>query len=193
MERYPDVNAWLAATKRWRDEATHLRGILLDCGLSEAVKWGKPCYGHGDANIAVVQPFRDFLALLFFKGVLLETRAGVLEAQGENTHAARRVCFQSVDEVQAMESTLRNLVRQAIAVEKAGTPLPDRGELVLVPELQHCLDADPALKAAFEALTPGRRRAYHLQIAAAKQSKTRTERVAKFAPRILAGKGLRDP
>ena len=192
MEKHANVDKWLAANPRWRAEAKALRPILLDCGLSEAVKWGKPCYGHVDNNIAIVQSFKGFLALLFVKGILLEAPEGVLESQGKNTHSSRRVCFRSTDDVKRLEPTLRDLVRQAVAVEDAGTPLPEREALVLVAELQARLDADPTFKAAFEALTPGRQRGYHLHISDAKQSKTRAARVDKLAPRILAGKGLRD-
>jgi uncharacterized protein YdeI (YjbR/CyaY-like superfamily) len=192
VEHHPDVDAWLAATDRWRDASVRLRAILRDCDLDEAIKWGKPCYAHGGANIAIVQPFRGFLALLFLKGVLLEAPEGVLREQGENTHAARRVCFTSAEEVSALEATLRDLVRQAVQVEAEGAPLPERDALVLVAELQARLDADPALNAAFGALTPGRQRAYHLHIASAAASATRSKRVEAVVPRILAGKGLRD-
>jgi uncharacterized protein YdeI (YjbR/CyaY-like superfamily) len=192
MEHHIDVDSWLEATSRWRDAAVPLRAILRSCGLDEAVKWGKPCYSHRGANVAIVQPFKGFLALLFVKGVLLDAPHGVLQEQGENTHAARRVCFTGPAEVRALEGTLRELVRQAITVEKEGTPLPERDDLVLVAELQERLDADAALSAAFAALTPGRQRAYHLDISSAAKSSTRSSRVDKHAPRILAGKGLRD-
>ncbi len=164
MKSYCDVDAWLDDRKRWRDESEVLRAYLLDCGLGEEVKWGKPCYTHDGNNVALIQPFRDFLALMFFKGVLLKAKKGVLESQGDNTHASRRVCFRSVDDVKKMERTVRDLVRQAVKVEKAGTPLPDRDALVLVPELKARLDGSAKLRKAFAKLTPGRQRAYHLLI-----------------------------
>jgi uncharacterized protein YdeI (YjbR/CyaY-like superfamily) len=186
------IDRRFAEATRWREEATQLRAILLDCGLGEALKWGKPCYTHDGDNIAILQRMKGFLALMFFKGALLDDPAGVLQEQGENTRSARRVCFTSVEDVERMDATVRALVREAIAVEAAGLTLPDPPELVLVEELQARLDADPALKTAFEALTPGRQREYHLHVSGAKQSETRARRVAQHVPRILAGKGLRD-
>lgn len=195
MEHYADVDAWLADTPRWQEAAVPLRALLLDCGLEETVKWGKPCYAAAGANIAIVQPFKDFLALMFFKGVLLEAPAAhpeVLQEQGANTHAARRVCVTSAAEVEALADTLRDLVAQAVRVEEEGVPLPERPELELVAELQDRLDADPELAAAFSELTPGRQREYHLHISGARRAETRQKRVEKLVPRIRAGKGLRD-
>lgn len=191
MEHYADVDEFLACATSWHDECAALRAILLDCGLGEAIKWGKPCYTHDGSNIAIVQPFKDFLALMYFKGALLDAPDGVLQEQGENTRSARRLCFTSVAQVAEMEATVRDLVRQAIEVDQAGLTV-DPPELELVDELQARLDDDPALKAAFEALTPGRQREYNLYVSGAKQSQTRARRVDKHAPRILAGKGLRD-
>lgn len=188
----PEVDAYLARAKRWPKECARLRAILLDCGLSEALKWGKPCYAHEGNNIAIIQEFKAFVALLFFKGVLLHDAAGVLEQQGENTRSARRVCFTSVGQVAKREAVLRDLVRQAIDVERAGRTIPKPSKLVLVEELLGRLKSDPALGAAFYALTPGRQREYNLFFSGAKKSETRAARVEKCAPRILAGKGLRD-
>ncbi len=187
-----DIDAYFANAKRWRDESERLRVVLLDCGLEEAIKWGKPCYGTGSANIAIMQPMKAFLALMFFRGALIDDPDGVLEKQGENSRSARRVCFTSVEQVDQMGATVRALVRGAIAVEEAGLSLPERPELVLAEELRERLDADPALKAAFESLTPGRQRAYNLYVCGAKQANTRARRVEQHVPRILAGKGLRD-
>ena len=192
MEKFADVDDFLAAATRWHDEAATLRTILLGCKLDEAVKWGKPCYSHEGNNIAIVQPFKDFLALMFFKGALLDDPRGVLEEQGQNTRSARRVRFTSVAQVRKLRPTVRALVRAAIEVEKQGKTVPKPTKLVLVEELRARLDRDPELRAAFEQLTPGRQRAYHLDISGAKQSKTRLARIDKHAPRILAGKGLRD-
>lgn len=192
MDKYADVDEFLAKAKRWRDETAALRDILLDCELEESIKWGKPCYAHGDANIAVIQPMKGFLALMFFKGALIEDPRGLLEEQGENTRSARRLCFTSVEQVAKRERAVRGFVKKAIAVEKKGLTLPKRSKLVLAQELQARLDGDRKLKAAFAALTPGRQREYNLFVSGAKQSKTRAARVEKHVRRILAGKGLRD-
>lgn len=165
---------------------------MLDCGLGEALKWGKPYYTYEGKNIAIIQEFKAFVALMFFKGALLQDAHGVLEEQGENTRSALRACFTSVEQIAQREAVLKDYVRRAIEVEKAGLAVPERAELVLVDELQARLDAEPALRAAFAALTPGRQRAYNLYFAGAKRSETRAARVEKCVPQILAGKGLRD-
>jgi len=192
MKDYADVDAYLADATRWRDEAEALRAILLDCELEEAIKWGKPCYAHEGRNLCIVQPFKDFLALMFFKGALMEDPDGLLREQGENTRSARRLCFTSVAEVENTEPAIRAFVREAVAVEDEGRALPPRPPPVLADELRARLDADPELKAAFERLTPGRRREYNLYVSGAKRSETRASRVEKHVERILAGKGLRD-
>ncbi len=178
--------------KRWRDEGRRVRAILLDCGLDEERKWAKPCYGHEGANLAILQRMKGFLALMFFKGALLDDPGGHLESQGEASRSARRLCFRSVDDVERLEPTIRALVASAIEVERTGQKLPEPPALELVEELQAALDADPKLKAAFEGLTPGRQRAYHLHISGAKRAETRARRVDEHRSRILAGKGLRD-
>ncbi|MBO6937729.1 MAG: YdeI/OmpD-associated family protein [Deltaproteobacteria bacterium] len=187
-----DVDDWYANADRWHDEAARLREILEGCDLEERFKWRKPCYAHDGSNVAIVQSMKSFLALMFFKGALLDDPKGVLEEQGKNSRSARRLTFRSVADVERMAPTLRKLVKSAVAVETKGLTLPERPELELVAELQERLDADPTLKAAFEALTPGRQRGYNLHFAGAKQSKTRASRVEKLVPKILAGKGLRD-
>lgn len=192
MEKHPDFEAFVAAQSRWQDEARELRRVLLACDLDEAIKWGKPCYAHQGENLAIFQPFKDFCALLFFKGALLDDPQGLLREQGANTRSAKRLCFTSATEIRAQEPAIRHLVAEAIAAEAEGRKLPEKPELELVEELAERLAGDPALKAAFEALTPGRQRAYHLYVSGAKQSKTRAARVEKHVARILAGKGLRD-
>ena len=187
-----DVDAYIARMKRWPDEAAEVRSILLDCGLDEAIKWNKPCYAAEGNNIAILQPMKDFLALMFFKGALLKARKGVLQEQGENTRSARRVCFTSVEDVTKLEPTLRRLVAQALKVEAQGLTVPKPDTLELCEELQSRLDADRKLATAFDALTPGRQREYNIHISGAKQSKTRAARVEKYVPQILAGKGMRD-
>ncbi len=192
MEHYESVDAYLDASEQWPDEIRALRPLLLDAGLDESIKWGKPCYSLGDANIAIVQEFSDHLALMFFKGVLLDDPAGVLRDQGPNTHAAKRVCFESVADVEGLAQVVGDLLGHAIEVEREGVPLPERPDRELVVELQERLEADPQLREAFEKLTPGRQREYSLQIGGAKQEATRRARVEKYVDKILAGKGMRD-
>ena len=188
----PTVDELIRRSTSWADEMTALRAVLLGCGLTEEVKWGKPCYCHDGQNIAIVQEMKAFLALMFFKGALLTDADGVLREQGPNSRSARRVELTSVADVDLRRQAIEGLVASAIAVEASGVPAPPAPDLVLVDELQRRLDADPALRAAFDALTPGRRREYHLHVAGAKQASTRESRVDACVPRILAGKGLRD-
>ncbi len=188
----PKVDAYIARSEQWPAEIAEVRAVLLGCGLDEELKWGKPCYVHEGANIAIVQEMKGFLALMFFKGALLPDAAGVLEDQGPNSRSARRMRFTSVDEVQRLADAVRALVQEAVDAEDAGLDAGPPPELVLAAELQQRLDGDPALKAAFEALTPGRRREYNLHVSEAKQASTRAARVEKQVPRILEGKGLRD-
>jgi uncharacterized protein YdeI (YjbR/CyaY-like superfamily) len=188
----PEVDAYIARSQKWPAEIAALRPVLLDCALSEEIKWAKPCYGHDGRNIVIVQEMKDFLALMFFKGALLDDPEGVLEEQGPNSRSARRICFKSVDDVERLSDTIRAYVAEAIDVEDAGLEVAPAPELVLVEELQRRLDGDPALRAAFEALTPGRRREYNLYVSDAKQASTRAARIDKYAPKILAGKGMRD-
>jgi uncharacterized protein YdeI (YjbR/CyaY-like superfamily) len=188
----PDVDTYINRSRGWPEEMTALRPILLDRGLTEEIKWGKPCYSHDGKNIAIMQEMKGFLALMFFKGALLSDPAGVLRAQGPNSRSARRIEFTSVDDVNRLRDTLAACVDEAIAVEAVGLEVGPAPELVLVEELQQRLDDDPALRTAFESLTPGRQREYNLIISDAKQASTRAARVDKYAPRILEGKGLRD-
>lgn len=169
-----------------------LRPILLSCGLSEEIKWGKPCYSHEDRNIAILQEMKEFLALMFFKGALLDDPRGVLEEQGPNSRSARRVCFRSTGDVAELTDTVKALIDEAIRVEDEGLELGPAPEPVLAEELQDRLERDAAFKNAFEALTPGRRREYNLYFSDAKQAKTREARVEKYAQKILDGKGFRD-
>ena len=192
MKDFENVDAYLAESEQWPAEVAALREVLLGCGLAETIKWGKPCYLHDGSNIALVQEFKDFLALMFFKGALLDDPDGVLEDQGPNSRSARRICFTSVDDVTRSAGTIQAYVVQAVEVEESGADVGPPPELELVEELQQRLDDDPTLAEAFDALTPGRRREYNLYIAGAKQSKTRAARVDKHVPRILEGKGLRD-
>lgn len=189
-----EVEAFLENSS-WREELTRLRAILLESGLDEEVKWGKPCYSLDGGKVALLQGFKHFCALLFPKGALLPDPDGILAKPGENTQAARRVEFGSVDDVDARSAAIRACLREAVAVEKAGLKVDfkETGDYPVPMEFQQRLDADPGLKAAFEGLTPGRQRAYLLYFAGAKQSATRASRVEKCLPRILDGKGPRDP
>lgn len=192
MDTDIDVDTYVSRAEQWPAEIAALRPVLLASGLTEATKWGKPCYSLDGANIVIVQEMKNFLALMFFKGALLSDPAGVLRAQGPNSRSARRIEFTSVDDVERLAGVVTEYLDEAIAVEEAGLEVAPDPELVLVDELQHRLNENPELKAAFEALTPGRQREYHLQISSAKQSATRERRVDKFVPKILAGKGFRD-
>jgi uncharacterized protein YdeI (YjbR/CyaY-like superfamily) len=188
----PEVDAYVARSDMWPDEIDALRSILWECPLTEELKWGKPCYSHDGKNIVIVQEMKEFLALMFFKGALLGDADGVLETQGPNSRSARRMCFTSVDGVIDAAGTVAAYVEEAIAVEEAGLEPPPAPELVLVEELRSRLDDDPALEAAFAALTPGRQREYNLHFSSAKQASTRSARVEKYVPKILDGKGFRD-
>lgn len=192
MQDFPDVDAYLEASERWSAEIELLRPLLLDVGLTEEIKWGKPCYCLDHANIALIQEFSDHLALMFFKGVLLADPKGVLHDQGPNSHAAKRIKFASIEEVAARADVVTAYVREAIVHERAGTELPARPDDELAPELADRLASDDRLAEAFENLTPGRQREYNLHVSDAKQSDTRERRVDKIVPRILSGKGLRD-
>jgi len=186
------VDAHIRRSEKWSDEMTDLRPTLLGCGLTEEIKWGKPCYSHEGKNIVILQEMKEFLALMFFKGALLNDPGGVLEEQGPNSRSVRRIRFTSVEDVAQLTDTVKALIDEAIEVEAAGLAVGPASELILVVELRKRLDNDPALKAAFEALTPGRQREYNLHFSDAKQAKTREARVEKYAQKILEGKGLRD-
>ncbi len=192
-KKNPDVDAYLTRTS-WAREFKKLRKILLDCDLTEAYKWNKPCYTLGDANIAILQGFKAKCAVMFPRGALMKDPHGVMEAPGKHSQAARRIPFADVKEVTALEPVVREYVGEAVALAKAGKKVSftESKNLELVEELQTRLDKSAKLNKAFAALTPGRRRHYNLYIGGAKQAKTRVSRVDKCVPRILAGKGLRD-
>lgn len=186
------IDDYIGRSQHWPAELTAARKILLGCGLEEAIKWGKPTFSHEGDNIVILQEMKDFLALMFFKGALLPDPAGVLKSQGPNSRSALRVEITSVADLTRLKKTIKELVAAAIAVEQAGLKVAPAPELVLVEELQQRIDSDAAFKAAFEALTPGRQREYHLHISDAKQAATRLARIDKVAPKVLAGKGFRD-
>ena len=192
MMRNPGVDAYVEQAERWPDEITALRPILTGCGLVEQIKWAKPCYSHDGGNILILQEMKEFLAVMFFKGALLTDANDVLEHQGPNSRSARRIRITSVDDVTRLADTIVAYVAEAIDIERSGSQVPPAPALELVDELQTRLDADPALRTSFEALTPGRQREYNLYVSEAKQASTRTSRVEKYVQRILDGKGLRD-
>lgn len=188
----PEVDTYVEQSKQWPEEMDTLRPVLLGCGLTESIKWGKPCFDHDGKNILIFQEMKGFLSLMFFKGALLKDPAGVLVEQGPNSRSARRIEFRSVAEVDRLADTVAAYVQEAIEVQRAGLKVDPAPELVLIEELQNRLDADPALESAFKSLTPGRQREYNLHFSNAKQAKTRIGRITKYVPKILAGKGLRD-
>lgn len=191
MQRFDDVGEYLRSSDRWHDEIVELRPTLVGRGLEEVVKWGKPCYVHDGRNICILQEMKDFLAVMFFKGALLEDPQGVLVDQGPNSRSARRIEITSVDDVRRLAGTISDYVAEAIRVEDRRLSVP-AAELVLVDELRRALDDDAALSEAFAQLTPGRQREYNLHVGGAKQTETRVSRVEQCRQRILAAKGLRD-
>ena len=188
----PRIDAFVSRAKRWPGEIQKLRSVLLDCGLDEELKWGKPCFMFEGKNVAIIQPFKEHCSLLFFKGALFQDTHGLLRSQGENTQSALRLEFTS--EADIKKTVLRSYVQQAIAVEKAGLTVDFKAkrELELPEELTRVLKKNRQLTKAFHALTPGRQRAYVLHFTGAKQSNTRTARIEKCIPKILAGKGMND-
>ena len=190
----PKVDGYLRKAKKWQEELEKLRMIILDCQLTEELKWGKPCYTFQKSNIVLIQVFKEYCALLFFKGALLNDANGILIKPGKNTQAGRQIRFTNVREIVEMETILKAYIYEAIEVEKAGLKVNFKKttEFIIPVEFQNRLDEIPALKTAFDALTPGRQRAYILYFSAPKQSKTRESRVEKSMQQILNGKGLND-
>jgi uncharacterized protein YdeI (YjbR/CyaY-like superfamily) len=190
----PKVDAFLRKSKKWQEEFEELRRIVLDCQLTEELKWGQPCYTFEKSNIVVIHGFKEYCALLFFKGALLRDPKGILIQQTKNVQAARQVRFTSVREITKMKAILKAYIHEAIEVEKAGLKVSFKktSDFTIPEEFRAKLDAIPALKTAFDALTPGRQRAYLFYFSAPKQSKTREARVEKCMQRILNGKGLND-
>jgi uncharacterized protein YdeI (YjbR/CyaY-like superfamily) len=189
----PEVDEYLRKVEKWREESEKLRAIVLQFGLTEELKWGKPCYAFQEGNVVIIQGFKEYCALMFFKGALLKDPKRILTKIGENTQAGRQIRFTNIREIAGAESILKAYIHEAIEAEKKGLqvilkknpePIPD--------ELQGKLDEIQALKTAFLALTPGRQRAYILYFSAPKQSKTRESRIEKCMRQILKGKGLND-
>ncbi|MDD4971115.1 MAG: YdeI family protein [Paludibacter sp.] len=190
----PKVDFFFNKAEKWQEEFVTLRKIILDCGLTEELKWGVPCYTFQKSNIVLIHGFKEYCAILFVKGVLLQDTKGILIQQTENVQAGRQVRFTNVREIIELEPTLKAYVFEAIEVEKAGLEVSYKkvAEYNVPEEFQQKLDEIPALKSAFEALTPGRQRAYLFYFSAPKQSKTRESRIDKYTEQILNGKGLDD-
>lgn len=190
----PKVDAFLGRTEAWRDAFVALRAIIGASGLVEDFKWGWPCYTLGGKNVVLIHGFKDYCAILFMKGALLKDPDGVLVQQTENVQSARHLRFTTLDQIAAQKALIQAYVAEAIEVERSGRAVPKKptDDFPMVEELQARLADDPDLSAAFDALTPGRQRAWRLHFAQAKQSKTRETRIDKAAPSILAGKGPMD-
>ena len=190
----PKVDGYLRRAKEWREEFEKLRKIILDCALTEELKWGVPCYTFEKRNLVLMHGFKDYCALLFFKGALLKDPEGILIQQTKNVQAARQIRFTNVREILKLKAILKAYVQEAIEVEKSGQKVEFKktSEFKIPEEFQERLNETPALKKAFAALTPGRQRAYIFYFSQPKQSKTRQSRVEKYTREILNGKGLND-
>lgn len=175
----------------WQEELRQLRMIVLDCGLTEELKWKVPCYTFGKKNVAILAAFKDYCAISFFKGALMKDEQGILEKPGDNTQAVRLIRFTNVHQVLKMEPVVRAYIKEAIDLEKSGKKVGFKKELEPMPEeLERTLEEDPAFRSAFEALTPGRQRGYILYFSSARQSATRQSRIEKYREQIFKGKGL---
>lgn len=190
----PQVDEYLRKVKRWREEIEKLRMIILDCRLTEELKWGKPCYTFQNKNVVLIVAFKEHCALLFCKGALLKDANGILIKPTENTQVVRQIRFINVRDIVKTETILKAYIDEAIEVEKAGLEVNYKktSEFIIPEELRNKFEEIPALKSAFDALTPGRQRGYLLYFSGAKQSKTRESRVERYMQQILNGKGLDD-
>jgi uncharacterized protein YdeI (YjbR/CyaY-like superfamily) len=190
----PKVDEFLSKAKQWKEEFEILRNIAHNCGMTEELKWRLPCYTFENRNIAIIQGFKEYCALMFFKGALLKDPNSILTKPGENSQAQSQIRFTNAQEIIEMETTIKAYIYEAIEVEKAGLEVKFKKteEYTIPEELQIQFDKNTVLKTAFEALTPGRQRQYLLYFSAPKQSKTRESRVEKSMEKILEGKGLND-
>ncbi len=190
----PEVDVFISKSKKWQEEFAKLRTIVLDCQLNEELKWYQPCYTYKKSNVVIIGGFKEYCVLSFFKGALLKDPNGILVKPGENTQATRQIRFTDVREIVEMEHTLKAYIYEAIEVERAGLKVNFKktSEFKIPEEFQNKLNEIPALKTAFDALTPGRQRAYILHFSSPKQSKTRESRIEKCLQQILNGKGLND-
>jgi uncharacterized protein YdeI (YjbR/CyaY-like superfamily) len=190
--RNPKVDVFIRKAKKWQKEFKKLRTIVLDCGLTEELKWYQPCYTFQGSIVLLISGFKEYCALAFFKGALLKDAKGILIRPGENSQSVRQIRFTNVREIVEMEPVLKAYIQEAIEAQRAGLKVKKNTKLILPEEFQNKLVEIPALKIAFDALTPGRRRAYVLYFSTAKQSKTRESRIEKCMQQILNGKGFRD-
>lgn len=190
----PKVDFYFSKNEKWQKETEKLRSIVLDCQLTEELKWGVPCYTFQKKNIVLIHDFKEYCALLFFKGALLKDTDNILVQQTVNVQSARQIRFTNIEEIIELEPVLKTYIYEAVEVEKAGLKFTFKKteEFEITEEFQKKLDENPDLKTAFEALTPGRQRAYMLHFSAPKQSKTRESRIEKSISQILNGKGLND-
>ncbi|WP_431242806.1 YdeI/OmpD-associated family protein [Flavobacterium sp. P21] len=190
----PKVDFFFDKATKWQEELEQMRIIALECQLTEELKWGNPCYMYQDSNVVLIHAFKEYCAFLFFKGALLNDTDGILIQQSENVQAARHIRFTNLQEIIDLKPILKTYIYEAIEIEKAGLKviLKKTSDFPVSEEFQTKLDSDPELKKAFEALTPGRQRAYLLHFSQPKQAKTREARVEKHTQNILDGKGLND-
>ncbi|MFB6318901.1 YdeI family protein [Saccharicrinis sp. FJH54] len=190
----PKVDQFLMQEQQWQEQTEILRTICLDCGLNEELKWGKPCYTYQGSNVVIIQGFKDYCALLFFKGVLLKDLHKILVKTGENTRVGRQVRFREVEDIIKLTPILEQYIFEAVDIEKSGAKVPEpfNADPELPNELKHKFEEMADLKSAFEALTAGRQRAYCFYFNQAKQSSTREARIVKCIPKIMAGKGYNE-
>jgi uncharacterized protein YdeI (YjbR/CyaY-like superfamily) len=194
MTMNPKVDEYLLESRSWKEEFEKLRMTILECGLTEELKWNKPCYIYKNKNIVIIQGFKEYCAVMFFKGALINDPNGILVSPGENSQAQRQIRFTNAQEIMEMKTVLKDYVKQAVEVERVGLEVNFKKteEFIIPEELQNKFNEMPSLKSAFDALTPGRQRAYILYFSKAKQSKTREARIEKYLQNILDGKGLND-
>jgi uncharacterized protein YdeI (YjbR/CyaY-like superfamily) len=190
----PKVDFYFTKAKKWQEEIIKLRAIVLNCHLNEELKWGVPCYSFEKNNIVLIHVFKDYCALLFFKGSLLKDPKGILIQQTKNVQAARQIRFTNVKDVTKLKASIKTYIYEAIAIEEAGlkVEMKQTTEFEMPDEFKTKLNKSAVLKKAFYALTPGRQRGYLLYFSAAKQAKTRETRIEKYMKQILDGKGLDD-
>ena len=190
----PKVDEFLINAKKWQDELKQLRILILSCQLTEELKWGVPCYTYQNSNVVLIHGFKEYCAMLFIKGALLKDKNGILVQQTENVQAGRQIRFTKIKDIIENEAILKAYILEAIEIEKAGLKVEfnKNNEVKFPEEFQTKLNENYALKTAFDALTPGRQRAYLLHFSEPKQSKTRQARVEKWVPQILNGKGMND-
>ncbi|MGQ8872581.1 YdeI/OmpD-associated family protein [Paenibacillus sp. TSA_86.1] len=190
----PKVDAYLSKIKTWKEESVKLRQIILDCDLTEDYKWMHPCYTVNGKNVVLIHGFKEYCAILFIKGSLLKDPHGILIQQTNNVQGGRQIRFTNLEQIIEQEEILKAYIREAIEVEQTGLKVEKKEvEQFAVPEeLQQQFDANPAFQEAFEALTPGRQRAYLYHFSQPKQSKTKTSRIEKYMQPIMEGKGLND-